>query len=673
VRFTDRSTGPISSWAWDFNNDGIVDSTKKNPSFQYKKPGVYTVKLTVRGQGGTDSKVMAGFITVTSVNPPVAAFSAEPTNGTVPLTVAFTDTSTGIVAARTWDFNDDGTTDSTLQNPEYTYTEPGTYSVTFTAANSAGSNTVRKAGWITADGYPEGSYAVSVVPSSQSYYVSETREYQIILETAPGGLSGYEMTVALDNPGIAEISGITYPAWAGLHSNPPVPAQSVALSAVDTGQQVWPGATSVVLATIAVKGDTAGTTPITVTVNTLDTDYGGTVTPSEVNGGTATIVPVPPPVAGFTAVPLAGLSPLTVQFTDTSTGLFLSYAWDFDNNGIVDNTTQNPAFTYASGGTYTVNLIVTNPGGSDSIKKTEYITVIDRPAGSYTISVIPENQSYYVGDTCEYQIVLNSAPVGLAGYGMKVTLTNPGIAEITGVTYPPWVQLAQTPALPSQSVSIGGVDLLQQVPDGATDTVLATIAVKGDTAGVTPITPAVTHIDPDHGYILPATPVNGGFADIMAVPPPVAGFSAEPLAGSRPLSVRFTDESTGSISSYAWDFGDGNTSAVQNPLYTYASAGDYTVTLTVMGPGGSDGMTKTGYIHVRSLLPLPGYSVPPTDPDDDGLYEDLDGDGGIGFPDIQLYFQYMDWIAANEPVGYFDYTNSGTIDFPDIQILFADI
>ena len=57
----------------------------------------------------------------------------------------------------------------------------------------------------------------------------------------------------------------------------------------------------------------------------------------------------------------------------------LTYAWDFDNDGITDNTTQSPLYTYTSAGTYTVNLTVTNSVGADSEVKTGYISVTSVP------------------------------------------------------------------------------------------------------------------------------------------------------------------------------------------------------------------------------------------------------------------------------------------------------
>jgi PKD repeat protein len=79
------------------------------------------------------------------------------------------------------------------------------------------------------------------------------------------------------------------------------------------------------------------------------------------------------PVADFTASPTSGIAPLTVQFTDASTGIITSWAWDFDNNGTVDSTDQSPSYIYNNGGIYAVKLTVTGPGGSHAETKTDYI------------------------------------------------------------------------------------------------------------------------------------------------------------------------------------------------------------------------------------------------------------------------------------------------------------
>jgi PKD repeat protein len=149
VQFTDRSTGDnITSWAWDFNNDGTTDSTQHNPSYTYTASGTCTVRLTVRGDGGIDSEVKSGYIAVSAALP-VAQFSGSPTSGRRPLTVRFTDQSTGEgITSWAWDFNNDGKTDSTLENPTYIYSKRGFYSVRLTVVNSAGTDTEVKLNYI---------------------------------------------------------------------------------------------------------------------------------------------------------------------------------------------------------------------------------------------------------------------------------------------------------------------------------------------------------------------------------------------------------------------------------------------------------------------------------------------------------------------------------------------
>jgi PKD repeat protein len=93
------------------------------------------------------------------------------------------------------------------------------------------------------------------------------------------------------------------------------------------------------------------------------------------------------PVAAFSGSPTTGTAPLTVNFSNFSTGISpLTYAWDFDNDGVVDSTAQNPSYTYISDGTYSVKLTVTNAGGNDEELKTNYITVTAAPVvGSITV------------------------------------------------------------------------------------------------------------------------------------------------------------------------------------------------------------------------------------------------------------------------------------------------
>src|SRR5207247_1835997 len=86
-------------------------------------------------------------------------------------------------------------------------------------------------------------------------------------------------------------------------------------------------------------------------------------------------------------------------------------------------------------------------------------------------------------------------------------------------------------------------------------------------------------------------------------PPPVlANFTASPTSGLAPLTVSFTNLSSGA-SSYSWDFGDGNASSAINPANTFSNAGSYTVRLTAAGAGATNTLTRTNYVVVTNPPP----------------------------------------------------------------------
>ena len=84
--------------------------------------------------------------------------------------------------------------------------------------------------------------------------------------------------------------------------------------------------------------------------------------------------------------------------------------------------------------------------------------------------------------------------------------------------------------------------------------------------------------------------------------PIVAYFSADITEGNTPLEVQFSDESLGSVTSWLWDFGDGNTSSEQSPKHTYNIHGSFTIALTVNDGTNSDIETKIEYIDVSDQI-----------------------------------------------------------------------
>jgi beta propeller repeat protein len=137
VAFTDKSTGSPTSRKWSFGDSTY--STAKNPVHTYNKAGKYTVSLTVKNTAGGNTVTKSSFIVVNVLKAPIAAFSASPVSGKVPLKVQFTDKSVNNPISWKWSFGDG--TFSTAKNPAHKYSKAGKYTVSLTVKNAKGSNT----------------------------------------------------------------------------------------------------------------------------------------------------------------------------------------------------------------------------------------------------------------------------------------------------------------------------------------------------------------------------------------------------------------------------------------------------------------------------------------------------------------------------------------------------
>ena len=159
VQFTDESETyglwSETTWSWNFGDSGT--SNQQNPSHQYNTAGRYTVSLTVTTYEGNGSNTKTNYIVVHT--PPVAQFSAAPTQGQYPLTVQFTDESiadqlpgnTTQITDWYWDFNGDGNWDAhytTPTNPQWTYNSVGIYTVTLRVVSQYGDDTETKTNYI---------------------------------------------------------------------------------------------------------------------------------------------------------------------------------------------------------------------------------------------------------------------------------------------------------------------------------------------------------------------------------------------------------------------------------------------------------------------------------------------------------------------------------------------
>ncbi|MFA5331449.1 MAG: PKD domain-containing protein [Methanoregula sp.] len=109
-------------------------------------------------------------------------------------------------------------------------------------------------------------------------------------------------------------------------------------------------------------------------------------------------------------------------------------------------------------------------------------------------------------------------------------------------------------------------------------------------------------ISPDGSVVYCGTGSSSVFSYAYPAAAPAANFAGTPSSGTCPLAVQFNDTSTGSPTSWSWDFGDGTTSAEQNATHMYTSAGSFTVSLTASNTAGSNSLSRSGYITVTQPL-----------------------------------------------------------------------
>ncbi|HTS19483.1 MAG TPA: PKD domain-containing protein, partial [Verrucomicrobiae bacterium] len=147
VTFLDTSTGTITNRLWHFGDGTSTNTVAAAVVHQYAASGTNSVRLSVYGPGGANGLVKPDLIFVApadstnSVPPPVASFGAAPTSGTAPLLVTFTDTSTGTINSRSWQFGDGTVTNTTATTMIYQYNTPGIDTVQLVVNGPGGSST----------------------------------------------------------------------------------------------------------------------------------------------------------------------------------------------------------------------------------------------------------------------------------------------------------------------------------------------------------------------------------------------------------------------------------------------------------------------------------------------------------------------------------------------------
>lgn len=327
-----------------------------------------------------------------------------------------------------------------------------------------------------------------------------------------------------------------------------------------------------------------GSTAQTINVNAAGT-YTVTVTdPTGCTGTYAANVTVNPlPVSSFTMSPTCFGS--TATFTNTSAisaGNIIQYNWSFGDGNI--STAQNPSNLYATPGNYTVSLIATSGNGCvDTVS--QLINISPAPVADFGSNTVCYGNSTLFTDLSN----ITNGSISLwnwnFGNGITSILQNPSYTYPNAGTY--------------------NVTLIVASGSGCSDTVTRSVTVN---------------------------------------PAPVADFTNNSVCKN--TATDFTNLSginNGVIDFYAWNFGDGNTSTLQNPSHTYLTDGSFTTTLVVTSDlGCNDTMTKLVIVHP---LPVMSFNAPPACLDNATLFNDGStvNSGSIN----GWYWEFGDGISSN--------------------------
>ncbi len=621
--FTNTSSN-ATSYLWNFG-DGTT-STVANPVHTYSSNGTFTVTLTATNFCSSATITH----TVTIALPPTASFTASPTSGCAPLAVQFTNTSSANSSSFSWQFPGGSPASSSAQNPSTTYSTAGTYTVTLTATNSAGSSTATQT--ITVNALPTAGFNFSVSGTTANFTNSSANAASYLWNFGDGSTStltnpshtyagdgSYTVTLSAMNNCDTVVSTqtvvIVTPPSASFTASAtsgcaPLTVQFTNTSSANSSTFNWqfPGGSpaSSSAQNPSTTYSSAGTYTVTLTVS----NAAGTST------ATQTITVIAVPTAGFTFA----VNGSTANFTNSSSNA-ASYAWNFGDGAT--STATNPSHTYAGDGTYTVTLNATNACGT--VTSTQTVVIVTPPSASFTmnassgcapLTVQFTNTSSANSSTFNWQFP--------GGNPSSSTAQNPSTTYSSAGTYTVTLTVSNA-AGSSTATQTVTVNAAPSVAFNAnTNVYVATFTNNtnngttyswnfGDGSNSSETNPVHTYAG-DGTFMVTLVATNGcGTATIqqqvVISSLPVANFTANTTSGCPTLEVQFQDQSSSNVTGWSWQFPGGtpSSSTAENPTVNYSTPGTYTVTLTVTNPLGSNTATQTNYITVATS-PTAGFT-----------------------------------------------------------------
>ena len=320
VNTSNTSSGAGLTYDWAVTGPENFTSMAAQPSFTFTQWGNYTITLEVTDSYG---QVASAGATVGVIAPaPDATFSLSPNAGPVPLAVTVNGIDNNAGPIDTWDWTFTGGTPATAtgQGPHsINYATDGTYSITLNYTGPGGGGSITKEVGAFPDNEP--------VDAVFSYFINDDPNTALIevcfVNQSEGPVVTSEWTFGDGSPVLSDNNEIVCHGYANEGN------VTVRLDVFATDTTITSDATIVVAVTAA-------------------------------------------PVADFTFTPA---SPITwnteIDFTDASTGIIQTWAWDFDNDGVTDSTDENPQdILFTTLGGNIIRLTVTGPGGESTAEAT---------------------------------------------------------------------------------------------------------------------------------------------------------------------------------------------------------------------------------------------------------------------------------------------------------------
>ena len=566
--------------------------------------------------------------------PPTASFSADPLEGFAPLEVSFINTTepgTGYNLFFEWDFGNGDT--SNEENPIYTFEYSGTFNITLTATSSDGNDISDVTEIHVVDLPPLAQLVINEIHYNPSSELQGSDNMYEFLEIYNSGsnlveLEGYTITLGIDAvfPDIGQISSGEY-----------IIVAKTPDTYLGNGYQVFAFDGNIYNAgeeielvdsfgrrVDYVSYDDEGDWPSEAdgggpSLELLDTSFDNELPsswgPSAGIGGTPGSENSTPiaPSASFSAEPLEGFSPLEVSFTNTTesgTGNELEFEWNF-GNGDTSNE-ENPVYTFESSGDFQVTLTATSSHGTNVSDVTE-INVLDSEVEE-NIIIMVQTLEAYPGDEISLpvmvqfpnEISVNSSDLVFTGFSEFIDIINVDVeGSIPGEE--DWT-IAYNMVNDSLLVAMAGANSISGAGLLLTLEFLASPEIDND---FIPIYLSSVVFDTGEEII----EVENGGIQILDPISPSASFIAEPTEGILPLTVYFTnttESGTGNELEFEWNFGNGDTSNEENPVYTFESSGDFQVTLTATSSHGTDVSDVTEINVMEPVPPSASFSADPT-------------------------------------------------------------